>query len=49
MDLVEATLLDAGVPPERISIERFLNEGQHLPAPPVAEPAATGPAACPSR
>jgi ferredoxin-NADP reductase len=32
MDLVEATLLDAGVPPERISIERFLNEGQHAPA-----------------
>ena len=38
MDLVEATLLDAGVPSERISIERFLNEGQHAPASRTAEP-----------
>ena len=41
MDLVEATLLEAGVPPDRISIERFLNEGQHSPAPAASDPVAT--------
>ena len=48
MDLVEATLLDAGVAPERISIERFLNKGQHPAAPATAEPPAGGASSVPA-
>ena len=35
MDLVEATLLELGVDPERISIERFVNAGQAVPPAPA--------------
>ena len=50
MDLVEATLLEAGVSPDRISIERFLNEGQHPAAPAVARAASSdGRPTCPTR
>src|SRR6478752_8022448 len=41
MDLVEATLLDAGVDADRIFIERFVNAGQ--PSPPVAAPPVAAP------
>jgi ferredoxin-NADP reductase len=41
MDLVEATLVDLGVDPERIAIERFVNAGQAVPGAPDAS-ASTG-------
>lgn len=41
MDLVESTLLETGVDPSHIFIERFVVTGQ-VPAPPVEQPAATG-------
>lgn len=31
MDLVEATLLDLGVPPDRVALERFVTTGQPVP------------------
>ena len=42
MDLVETTLLDAGVDADRIAIERFVNAGQAAAPPVDAAPVASG-------